>query len=193
MADRSLIRGLHEGRTHWQSICEYNPVGIDQSVVLYGQCIGERTTEDERSLERLITPRTRAIVPVHYAGVACNMDAICEIADRHGIPIIEDCSHAHGALYKGKEIGTFGDVAAFSLMTGKSLPIGEGGILLTDDREVYERAILYSHYVRHGERTRDELTRFAGLPCGGFKHRMHQLSSAFGLVQSAHIHRPRGR
>ncbi|MHC4517099.1 MAG: DegT/DnrJ/EryC1/StrS family aminotransferase, partial [Planctomycetota bacterium] len=120
---------------------------------------------------------------VHYAGMPADMDAIMAIAAKHNVRILEDCSHAHGALYKGKEIGTSGDVAAFSLMTGKSLPIGEGGVLLTDDRAVYERAILYSHYVRHDEITRDELKPFAGLPCGGFKHRMHQVSAAFGLVQ----------
>ncbi|MBA7659257.1 L-glutamine:scyllo-inosose aminotransferase [subsurface metagenome] len=106
-----------------------------------------------------------------------------EIAARHNLKILEDCSHAHGALYKGKEIGTFGEVAAFSLMTGKSLAIGEAGILFTDDRKVYERALLFGHYIRHDEITLKELKAFVGLPCGGFKHRMHQLSSAFGLVQ----------
>jgi len=73
--------------------------------------------------------------------------------------------------------------AVFSLMTGKSLAVGEGGIFFTDDRQVYERALLFGHYIRHDELTRKELKPFAGLPCGGFKHRMHQLSLAFGLVQ----------
>jgi len=112
-----------------------------------------------------------------------DMDAIMEIAAKHNLKILEDCSHAHGALYKGKEIGTFGEVAAFSLMTGKSLAVGEAGILFTDDRKVYERALLFGHYIRHDEITLKELKPFVGLPCGGFKHRMHQLSSAFGLVQ----------
>jgi dTDP-4-amino-4,6-dideoxygalactose transaminase len=106
-----------------------------------------------------------------------------EIARKHNLKVLEDCSHAHGALYKGKEIGTFGDAAAFSLMTGKALAIGEGGIFFTDNRKVYERAILFGHYIRHDQITLDELKPYAGLPCGGFKHRMHQLSSAFGLVQ----------
>jgi perosamine synthetase len=111
------------------------------------------------------------------------MDAIMKIAAEHNLKILEDASHAHGALYKGKQIGTFGEAAAFSLMTGKALAIGEGGILFTDDRMVYERALLFGHYIRHDEITLDELKPFAGLPCGGSKHRIGQLSSAFGLVQ----------
>ncbi|MCP4263400.1 MAG: DegT/DnrJ/EryC1/StrS family aminotransferase [Planctomycetes bacterium] len=138
---------------------------------------------DPKDIEHRITPRTKAIIVVHYAGMPADMDAIINIAAKHDLKILEDCSHAHGALYKGKEIGTFGDASAFSLMTGKSLAIGEGGILFTDDRKVYERAILFGHYIRHDEITLKELKPFAGLPCGGYKHRMHQLSSAFGLVQ----------
>lgn len=138
---------------------------------------------DPKDIDHRITPRTKAIIVVHYAGMPADMDAIMEIAAKHNLKILEDCSHAHGALYNGKEIGTFGEVAAFSLMTGKSLAIGEAGILFTDDRKVYERAILFGHYIRHDEITLKELKPFVGLPCGGFKHRMHQLSSAFGLVQ----------
>jgi dTDP-4-amino-4,6-dideoxygalactose transaminase len=138
---------------------------------------------DPKDIEHRITPRTKAIIVVHYAGMPADMDAIVKIAEKHGLKILEDCSHAHGALYRGKEIGTFGDASAFSLMTGKSLAIGEGGILFTDDRKVYERAILFGHYIRHDEITLQELKPFAGLPSGGYKHRMHQLSSAFGLVQ----------
>ncbi len=138
---------------------------------------------DPKDIEHRITPRTKAIIVVHYAGMPADMDAIMEIAAKHNLKILEDCSHAHGALYNGREIGTFGDVAAFSLMTGKSLAVGEAGILFTDDRKVYERAILFGHYIRHDEITLKELKPFVGLPCGGFKHRMHQLSSTFGLVQ----------
>ncbi len=138
---------------------------------------------DPKDIDHRITPRTKAIIVVHYAGMPADMDAIMEIAAKHNLKILEDCSHAHGALYKGKEIGTFGDAAVFSLMTGKSLAVGEGGIFFADDRQVYERALLFGHYIRHDEITLKELKPFVGLPCGGFKHRMHQLSSAFGLVQ----------
>ncbi len=111
------------------------------------------------------------------------MDRILSIARRRDLKVIEDCSHAHGALYKGRLVGTFGDVAAFSLMSGKSFAIGEGGMLLTNDRAAYERAIAFGHYERHGDLTLDDLVSGAGLPLGGYKYRMHQLSSAVGRVQ----------
>ncbi|MBN1512151.1 MAG: DegT/DnrJ/EryC1/StrS family aminotransferase [Phycisphaerae bacterium] len=166
--------------TYWASIVQAYVLG---ATPVFADVDPDTLCIDPQDFERRITPRTKAVVVVHYAGMPAEMDAIMEIAAGHKIKILEDCSHAHGALYKGKEVGTFGEVAAFSLMTGKSLPIGEGGILLTDDRRIYERALLYSHYARHDEITLDELKPFAGLPAGGFKHRMHQLSAAFGLVQ----------
>jgi perosamine synthetase len=166
--------------TYWASIVQAYVLG---ATPVFADVDPETICLDPQDFQRRITPRTKAVVVVHYAGMPADMDAIMAIARQHNVKILEDCSHAHGALYKGKEIGTFGEVAAFSLMTGKSLPIGEGGILLTDDREVYERAILYSHYARHDEVALPDLKRFAGIPCGGFKHRMHQVSAAFGLVQ----------
>ncbi len=166
--------------TYWASIVQAYVLG---ATPVFADVDPETICLDPQDFQRRITPRTKAVVVVHYAGMPADMDAIMAIARQHNVKILEDCSHAHGALYKGKEIGTFGEVAAFSLMTGKSLPIGEGGILLTDDREIYERAILYSHYARHDEIALPDLKPFAGIPCGGFKHRMHQVSAAFGLVQ----------
>jgi len=78
------------------------------------------------------------------------MDPILKIARGHGIKVIEDVSHAQGGLYKGRMLGAFGDVAAMCLMSGKSLAVGEAGILATDDREIYERAIALGHYERFG-------------------------------------------
>jgi perosamine synthetase len=166
--------------TYWATAAPAYNLG---ATVVFADVDPETICIDPKDIEHRITPRTKAIIVVHYAGMPADMDAIMEIAAKHDLKILEDCSHAHGALYKGKEIGTFGDAAAFSLMTGKSLAVGEAGILFTDDRKVYERAILFGHYIRHDEITLEELRPFAGLPCGGYKHRMHQLSSAFGLVQ----------
>jgi dTDP-4-amino-4,6-dideoxygalactose transaminase len=114
------------------------------------------------------------------------MDPLMEIARRHNVKLIEDVSHAHGALYKGRKVGTLGDVAAASCMTGKSLAIGEAGILTTDDREIYERALAFGHYERFGARAdleTDYLRDLTGLPLGGYKYRMHQMSAAVGRVQ----------
>ncbi len=140
---------------------------------------------DPNDIEHRITARTKAIVPVHYAGHPADMDPILQIARRHGIKVIEDVSHAQGGLYKGRMLGTLGDVAAMSLMSGKSLAIGEAGILVTNDREIYERAIAFGHYERFNaaEFQTEELRPFAGLPMGGYKYRMHQISSAVGRVQ----------
>ena len=96
---------------------------------------------DPDDIEHRITPKTKAIVAVHYAGHPCDMDKICAIAKKHGVKVIEDVSHAHGACWKGQKCGTFGDVAAMSVMSGKSLAVGEGGMLATNDQEILERAV----------------------------------------------------
>ena len=134
-------------------------------------------------IEHRINERTKAIIIVHYLGMPCDMDKIIKIAKKHNIKIIEDVSHAHGSLYKGKLTGTFGDVSAFSLMSGKSFAVGEAGILLTNNQRIYERAILFGHYERHSFLTLKEHKSGAGLPWGGYKYRMHQLSSAMGMEQ----------
>ncbi len=95
---------------------------------------------DERQLERLITPRTRAIVPVHYAGVGCAMDIILEIAARHGIAVVEDNAHGLFARYQGRYLGTFGCLAAQSFHETKNIICGEGGALLINDGRYVERA-----------------------------------------------------
>ena len=142
---------------------------------------------DPADIEHRITDRTKAIVVVHYCGYPADMDPIMEIADRRGVKVIEDVSHAHGSLYKGRKVGTFGHVAGMSFMSGKSFAAGEGGILVTDDEKIYQRAVALGHY----ERTQEvlagtELERFAGVPLGGYKYRMHQLSSVVARGQLVH-------
>jgi dTDP-4-amino-4,6-dideoxygalactose transaminase len=95
---------------------------------------------DETKLESLITPRTRAIVPVHYAGVGCEMDVIMEVAERHGIAVVEDNAHGLFGKYKGKFLGTFGAFATQSFHETKNFTCGEGGALLINDRNYVERA-----------------------------------------------------
>ncbi|MCA9439109.1 MAG: aminotransferase class I/II-fold pyridoxal phosphate-dependent enzyme, partial [Candidatus Omnitrophica bacterium] len=95
---------------------------------------------DETKLEQLITPRTRAIVPVHYAGVGCEMDAINAIAARHGVAVVEDNAHGLFGTYKGQFLGTFGALATQSFHETKNIICGEGGALLINDRRFVERA-----------------------------------------------------
>jgi len=95
---------------------------------------------DERELERLITPRTRAIIPVHYAGVGCEMDAILAIARRHGLHVVEDNAHGLFGRYRGRPLGTFGDLGAQSFHETKNVTCGEGGALVINDPRYIERA-----------------------------------------------------
>jgi dTDP-4-amino-4,6-dideoxygalactose transaminase len=88
---------------------------------------------DPAAIEAAISPRTRAIIPVHFAGLVANMDAILAIARRHDLLVIEDAAHAHGASYRGHPAGSLGDVACFSFQSSKNLTSGEGGIILTND------------------------------------------------------------
>ena len=148
---------------------------------------------DPNDIEHRICDRTKAIIVVHYMGHPADMDAIMAIARKHNVKVIEDASHSHGCLYKGRMTGTIGDIAGQSMMTGKAFALGEAGVVITNDRNLYERCISYGHYERTGVAnnfnssqryiTDPELIKFAGLPLGGRKDRMNQWSSALGLVQ----------
>lgn len=166
--------------TYWASCLPVYSLG---GTVVFADIDPVTLCIDPADIEHRITPRTKAIIVVHYMGHPAEMDTIMAIANKHGIPVIEDPSHAHGGLYKGKLVGTIGAAAGFSLMTGKSLATGEGGIMITNDQRVYERAIAFGHYERHGDLTLPDLVAGAGLPWGGYKDRMHQLSSAMARVQ----------
>ncbi len=90
-------------------------------------------------VERAITERTKAIIPVHFAGQACEMDEIMAIADKHGLRVIEDAAHAHGAAYRNRKLGSIGDAGCFSFQSSKNLTSGEGGMIVTDDEELYHK------------------------------------------------------
>lgn len=89
------------------------------------------------AIEAAITPRTKVIIPVHFGGLACDMDAIMEIARRHDLKVIEDTAHGHGAEYRGKKLGTIGHAGSFSFQSSKNLTAGEGGMITTNDDELY--------------------------------------------------------
>ena len=94
-------------------------------------------------LESKITPLTKAIIPVHYTGQPCDMDAILEIARKHDLLVIEDGAHALGASYKGKKIGSIADMTCFSFHPVKPVTTGEGGMIVTDNEELYRKLVLY--------------------------------------------------
>lgn len=148
---------------------------------------------DPKDIEHRIGERTKAIIVVHYCGTPVDMDPIMEIARRHSIRVVEDASHSVGSLYKGRKCGTLGDIAGMSMMAGKAFAIGEAGMVLTNDRELYERCIAFGHYERTGAPSRfnppdaqitmESLLPYIGLPLGGVKHRMNQTCAAMGRVQ----------
>lgn len=182
-------------QTYWASCLQAFSLG---ATIVFADVEEKSFCLDANDIEHRITPRTKAIIAVHYLGHPCDMDAIMAIAERHNLKVIEDVSHAQGGCYKGRRLGTIGHVAGISLMTGKALAIGEAGILTTDDQRVMERAIAWGHYERFGGfglMTRDahflseDLRPLYGLPLGGNKYRMHQMSSAVGRVQLKHFDR----
>lgn len=102
---------------------------------------------DPKRIEAAITDRTKAIMPVHLYGQACDMDPIMEIAGKHGLKVVEDCAQAHGATYKGQKIGTFGDAAGFSFYPGKNLgALGDAGAMVTNNAELAEKVRALGNY-----------------------------------------------
>jgi perosamine synthetase len=175
---------ISQSLTYWATCLQAFSLG---ATVVFAEIDPRTLTLDPADVERRISNHTKAIVVVHYLGHPADMDPLMAIARKHTLAVIEDVSHAQGALYKGRKVGTFGDVAAMSLMTGKSLATGEAGILVTDDRGRYERALALGHYERFDASIESpDLKPFIGLPLGGYKYRMHQMSSAVGRVQLAH-------
>ncbi|MDK1031632.1 MAG: DegT/DnrJ/EryC1/StrS family aminotransferase [Planctomycetia bacterium] len=173
--------------TYWASALPCYSLG---ATVVFAEVDPDTLCIDPNDIEHRITKRTKAIVPVHYVGHPADMDPIMEIAHRHGIKVIEDVSHAHGGLYKGRKVGSIGHVTCYSMMSGKSFAAGEAGMMTTDDLEIHERALAFGHYSRFGEGIKTESLRTClGLPMGGYKYRMHQMSSAVGRVQLRHYDR----
>lgn len=102
---------------------------------------------DPKKLENKITKKTKAIIPVHLFGQSADMDQIREISKKHSIPIIEDCAQSHGALYKGKKTGNFGEFGCFSFYPSKNLgAYGDGGLITTNNRELYEKILMLRNY-----------------------------------------------
>lgn len=141
---------------------------------------------DPAAVELAITPRTKAIVPVHFAGQPCDMDAIMGIARAHGLKVLEDAAHAIGAAYRGRPIGSIGDATAFSFYATKNMTTGEGGALATNDEQLSERV---RRLTLHGM-NKDAWNRYG--PCGswryditefGFKDNLTDTAAALGRSQ----------
>jgi dTDP-4-amino-4,6-dideoxygalactose transaminase len=136
-------------------------------------------------IEARITAKTRAVMIVHYAGYACDMKPIVDICKRHNLYLIEDCAHAPGSDYKGQPLGTFGDVAAFSFFSNKNLSVGEGGMVVARNPELYSKLKgLRSHgmTVPSFDRHQGRVASY-DIELPGFNYRIDEMRSALGLVQ----------
>ena len=108
--------------------------------IIFADSYSDNPNIDPSKIEALVTERTRAIIPVHYAGVACDMDAIMDIASRHNLLVIEDAAQAIDSYYKGRPLGTIGHLAAFSFHETKNIIAGEGGLLVINDPQFVRSA-----------------------------------------------------
>jgi len=127
---------------------------------------------DPESVRQRVTPRTKAVIPVHMNGYPMDMDGIMEVAGEHGLVVIEDCSHAHGAEYRGRKVGTIGHINIFSFQQKKNLSLGEGGIVVTNDEKLAERAKAFRSFGR--------------VPLA-YNYRMTELHAAIGRVRLAKL------
>ncbi|MBN2454042.1 DegT/DnrJ/EryC1/StrS family aminotransferase [Candidatus Woesearchaeota archaeon] len=134
---------------------------------------------DSSKIAEIITPKTKAVIPVHLYGHPCDMDPIMELAKERNLYVIEDCAEAHGASYKGKKVGSIGDVGCFSFYGNKILTTGEGGMCLTSDENLAERMrFLKDHGMSKRRYFHPEI---------GFNYRMTNLQAAIGLAQLERI------
>ncbi len=173
---------LVQSATFWASAtaivhCGGVPVFVD----IEPQCNGI----DPERIEENLTPKTKGIIVVHLLGMPSRMSEILEIARRHKLFVLEDASHAHGARYQGRAIGTLGDAAVFSLHASKILPAGEGGLLVTDNDSVWEKSLLLGQYQRLLG-MRPELARYCATGLG-INYRMSTLDAAIARVQLGKI------
>lgn len=162
--------------------CGATPVFADIDPVTYNI--------SPESIEACITDRTKAIIPVHYTGQACDMDAIHKIADRYNLIVIEDAAHAVGAEYKGKKIGSLSDMTEFSFHPVKHITCGEGGIVTTNREDLYEKLKLFR---THGITREEKFLHKVDGPWYyeqidlGYNYRMTDIQAALGISQLGRI------
>ena len=160
------------------------PLFVVNAVPVLVDCEPDTANIDPAVIEAAVTPRTKAVVVVHINGHACDMEPIVDLCRRRGLRLVEDASHAHGATWNDVKVGSFGDVSVFSLQGAKLTAAGQGGLMLTADREIFERAVLLGHF---RNRSFDDVTSAEYEPFGatgyGLNYRMHPLAAALARRQ----------
>ncbi|MEO6077327.1 MAG: aminotransferase class I/II-fold pyridoxal phosphate-dependent enzyme, partial [Candidatus Andersenbacteria bacterium] len=165
-----------------------SPLTYTGAVPVFCDCLSDGNI-NPAEIKRNTTSRTKAVIVTHMWGIPCEMDDIVSICKENQLLLLEDCSHAHGASYKGQRVGTFGDAAAWSLQGQKIVSGGEGGIMLTNNDEVFYRALLQGHDNKRCKQqipSDHPLSRFS-LTGFGLKFRAHPLAIAIANEQFSHL------
>lgn len=157
-------------------IASANPILQVGAKPVFADCCEDTWQIDPKDIKAKITPKTKAIMVVHLYGHPCDMDSIMKIAQENNLFVIEDCAEAIGSEYKGKKIGSFGDVACFSFFGNKTITCGEGGMVLTNSDYLYERLCHFKGQglARYREYWHDTM---------GYNYRMTNIQAAIGLAQ----------
>lgn len=161
-------------------IASVNPIRYVGATPVFVDSLASTWQMDPTDIEKKITPKTKAIVAVHLYGQACEMDAINELAKKHGLFVIEDCAEAIGTTCHGRPVGTFGDIAAFSFFGNKTITCGEGGMISTNDETLFDRS---KHFRGQGLAQYREYWH----DVVGYNFRMTNIAAAIGLAQLERI------
>jgi perosamine synthetase len=157
---------------------------IYNAIPIFADVEAETFNLDPADVARKITPRTKAIIAVHQFGHPADMDPIMELARRHKLVVIEDAAQAHGALYKGRKVGTLGHIGVFSLNVNKTIQTGEGGVITTNDDDLAERMMLIRN---HGEAVVERAGRKDIVNAIGWNYRLGEIEAAIASVQLAKL------
>jgi perosamine synthetase len=157
-------------------IASVNAIAYTGATPVFVDSLEDTWQIDPQDVRRKITARTKAIMVVHLYGHPCDMDAIQSIAKEHGLFVIEDCAEAFGTLYKGKHVGSFSDIATYSFFGNKTITTGEGGMVVTNDETLFDRAVHFKGQglAKHREYWHDVI---------GYNYRMSNICAAIGLAQ----------
>jgi perosamine synthetase len=157
-------------------IASVNAIAYTGATPVFVDSLESNWQIDPEDVIRKITPRTRAIMAVHLYGHPCNMDDLVTIARSHNLFLVEDCAEAFGSLYKGKHVGCFGDISIYSFFGNKTITTGEGGMVVTNDDTLYDRAVHFKGQglAKHREYWHDVI---------GYNYRMTNICAAIGLAQ----------
>lgn len=161
-------------------VASVNAIKYTGATPVFADSLMDTWQVDPEDIRRRITNKTKAIIPVHLYGHPCDMDVIMDIANEHRIFVVEDCAEAIGTEYKGRKVGTFGDIACFSFFGNKTITTGEGGMVLTNDQTLYERS----------QRLKDQGTakdREYWHDIIGYNYRMTNICAAIGCAQMERI------